>query len=125
MASLARGRIGIVDPAVRVMRAEPFADMLARPLARPRFNAFLLGVFGTVALLLSALGLYGVMAAYVRQRDREIAVRLALGASASRVCRLVLAEAGRLTGLGTAIGLSGAVAGDSAAAQHAVRGRSA
>jgi putative ABC transport system permease protein len=111
VASLARERIGIVDRDVQVMRVEPFADMLARPLARPRFNAFLLGVFGTVALLLSAMGLYGVMAAYVRQRDREIAVRLALGATASGIRRFVLAEAVRLAGLGALIGLVGAILG--------------
>jgi predicted permease len=109
VASLARERIGLVDPAVRVMRVEPFADMLAAPLGRPRFNAFLLGMFGTVALLLSAIGLFGVMAAYVRQRDREIAVRLALGATANRVRRLVLTEAVRLTSLGAVIGLVGTI----------------
>ena len=111
VASLARERIEMVDPDVRVMRVEPFADMLARPLARPRFNAFLLGTFGIVALLLSAMGLYGVMAAYVHQRDREIAVRLALGATAGGVRRFVLAEAVRLTGLGAAVGLMGAILG--------------
>ena len=109
VASLARERVRTVDPAVRVMRVAPFVDILDRPLARPRFNAFLLGVFGAVALLLSAVGLYTVMAAYVRQRDREIAVRLALGATARGVRRFVLAEAVRLAGLGALIGLVGAV----------------
>ena len=79
-----------------------------RPLARPRFNAFLLGVFGIAALLLSTIGLYAVMAAYVRQRDREIALRLALGATADSVRRFVLAETVRLAGLGAVIGLAGA-----------------
>jgi putative ABC transport system permease protein len=109
VASLARERVGTVDPNVRAMRVSPFVDMLERPLARPRFNAFLLSIFGTVALLLSAVGLYAVMAAYVRQRDHEIAVRLALGATASGVRRFVLAEAVRLAGLGAAIGLAGAM----------------
>jgi predicted permease len=111
VASLARERVNAVDPDIRVMRVAPFADMLARPLARPRFNAFLLGVFGGVALLLSALGLYAVMAAFVRQRDREIAVRLALGATASGVRRLVLTEAMRLAGVGAGIGLVAAIVG--------------
>jgi predicted permease len=109
VASLARERVGTVDPDVRVMRVAPFLDMLDRPLARPRFNAFLLGVFGTVAVLLSAVGLYAVMAAYVRHRHQEIAVRLALGATASGVRRLVLAEAMRLAGLGAVLGLAGAM----------------
>ncbi len=111
VASLARDRVQAVDPAVQVMRVAPFEAMLARPLARPRFNAFLLTMFGTVALLLSAVGIYAVMAAYVRQRDREIAIRLALGATAMRVRTFVLAETVRLAGLGALIGVAGATAG--------------
>jgi ABC-type antimicrobial peptide transport system permease subunit len=90
------------------MRVAPFTEMLDHPLSGPRFNAFLLGIFGTVALLLAATGLYGAMAAHVRQREREIAVRMALGATASGVRRFVLAEALRLAGLGAVIGLAGA-----------------
>jgi putative ABC transport system permease protein len=110
VASLARDRIKLVDPEVRVVRVAPFARMLDRPLARPRFTARLLGVFAVAALLLAAVGLYAVMAAYVRQRDRELALRIALGATAARVRRLVLGEAGWLAGLGAAIGLAGAAA---------------
>jgi predicted permease len=108
---VARERIGAIDPTVMVLSAAPFADYLDRPLARPRFNAFLIGLFGIAALLLSTLGLYAVMAAHVRQRDREIAVRLALGATGANVRRLVLVEAGRLVGLGAVVGVVGAVAG--------------
>ena len=75
VASLARDQVQAVDRDVQVMRVAPFAEMLNRPLARPRFNAFLLSIFGIVALLLSTVGLYAVMAAYVRQREREIAIR--------------------------------------------------
>jgi putative ABC transport system permease protein len=103
-----RQQIAAVDRDVRVMRVTPFTAMLERPLARPRFNALLLSLFATAAVLLSTVGLYAVMSAYVRQRDREIALRLALGASASRVRRFVLAEAVQLAGLGAAIGLAGA-----------------
>jgi putative ABC transport system permease protein len=108
VASLARDRVHAVDPDVHVMRVAHFTEMLDAPLARPRFNAFLLSVFGIAALLLSTIGLYAVMAAYVRQRDREIAVRMALGATATSVRRFVLAEAVRLAGLGAVIGLAGA-----------------
>jgi putative ABC transport system permease protein len=90
------------------MRVTPFERLLDGPLARPRFNAFLLGVFGLTALLLAAVGLAAVMAAYVRQRDREIALRVALGATPATVRRLVLREALTLAGLGAAIGLAGA-----------------
>ncbi|HEY0874882.1 MAG TPA: ABC transporter permease [Vicinamibacterales bacterium] len=111
MMSVARDRIRSIDPNVTVLSVAPFADYLDRPLGRPRFNAFLIGLFGITALLLSGLGLYAVMAAHVRQRDREIAVRLALGATAANVRRLVLVEAGRLAGLGVLLGIAGAVAG--------------
>ena len=109
--SVAREGIRAIDPNVMVLSAAPFADYLDRPLGRPRFNAFLIGVFGIAALLLSTLGLYAVMAAHVRQRDREIAVRLALGASGANVRGLVLMEAGRLAGLGALLGVTGAIAG--------------
>jgi predicted lysophospholipase L1 biosynthesis ABC-type transport system permease subunit len=108
LASVVRDRIHAIDPDVRVMRIAPFGEMLDRPLARPRFNALLLGVFGVAALLLSSVGLYAVMAAYVGQRNREIALRMALGATGGSVRRLVLAEAARLAGLGAVIGLTGA-----------------
>jgi predicted permease len=109
LTSLANERIRAIDPDVRVMRVAPFTEMLARPLARPRFNAFLLAVFGLAALLLTTIGLYGVMATYVRQRDREIALRLALGATTAGVRRFVIAEAARLAGVGAALGVTGAV----------------
>jgi predicted permease len=109
--SVARERIRGIDPNVMVLSAAPFAEYLDRPLGRPRFNAFLIGLFGIAALLLSSLGLYAVMAAHVRQRDREIAVRLALGATGANVRRLVLMEAGRLAGVGALLGVAGAVAG--------------
>ncbi len=109
--SVARERVGAIDPNVTVLSAAPFADYLDRPLGRPRFNAFVAGLFAIAALFLSTLGLYAVMAAHVRQRDREIAVRLALGATGTTVRRLVLVEAGRLAGLGALLGVAGAIAG--------------
>lgn len=95
LTSAARERIRAIDSEVTVLSASPFADYLARPLGRPRFNAFLAGLFGLAALLLSTLGLYAVMAAYVRQRDREIAVRLALGATGATAPRIGAAGADR------------------------------
>jgi putative ABC transport system permease protein len=110
VALLARDRIRDVDPAVRVMRIAAFAEMLDRPLARPRFNAFILSIFGIAALLLATIGLYAVMSAYVRQRDAEIGIRVALGATAADVRRLVVGEGLQLAGVGAAIGLASAVA---------------
>ncbi len=94
------------DPAVRVTRVAPYAEYMRVPLAWPRFNALLLAVFAGAALLLSAVGLYGVMAASVRQRYAEIGVRLALGATGSDVRRLVLGEGLRLAVGGALAGLA-------------------
>ena len=110
VAELARAGVRAVEPSLQVTRVTPFAELAAAPLARPRFNAFLIGVFGLSALLLAAIGLYAVMAAYVRQRYSEIGVRMALGATASDVRRLVLGEGLRLAVTGAAIGTLGAIA---------------
>jgi putative ABC transport system permease protein len=109
IASRARDGIKSVDPDALVVRVVPFARMLDGPLARPRFYALLAGIFGADALLLSAIGLYAVMAASVRQRHREIAVRIALGASTAHVSRLILGESVSLAGIGATIGLLGAI----------------
>ena len=98
VASLVRERIRAIDANVHVMSVVPFARALDAPLARPRFNAFLLNLFGAAALFLAGIGQYAVIAAYVRQREREIALRVALGASPANVRWLVLAEALRLAG---------------------------
>jgi putative ABC transport system permease protein len=111
VSAAARERIARLDADVQVMRVAPFTQMLARPLARPRFNAFLIGIFGLAALILAAVGLYAVMAAYVRQRDAEIGVRVALGATAADVRRLVLGEGLLLAGSGALIGIVSAAAG--------------
>jgi predicted permease len=108
VAALVRDRVQAVDPAVEVMRIARFGELLAGPLARPRFNAFLIGVFGVAAWALAAIGLYAVMGASVRQRYTEIGIRVALGATASDVRHLVVGEGLRLAGLGAAIGLAGA-----------------
>ena len=108
VAAFVRDRVRALDMNVHVARITPFSELLSRPLARPRFNALLLGLFGAVALLLATVGLYTVMAAYVRQREREIGVRVALGANAAHLRHLVLGEALRIGGLGVAIGLGGA-----------------
>ena len=108
VAAIARERIAAVDAAVLVTRVASFDDLLAGPLARPRFNAFVLGIFGVAALLLAAIGLYAVLAAYVRQRGKEIGIRIAIGATTADVRRLVVGEGVRLAGAGALIGLGGA-----------------
>jgi ABC-type antimicrobial peptide transport system permease subunit len=110
VSSVVRAQVRALDADIQVMRVAPFAQMLEPPLARPRFTAFLLGVFAVVALVLATIGLYAVVTAYVRQRDREIAVRVALGATSTRIRRLVLTETVRLAGAGALIGMVGALA---------------
>jgi predicted permease len=109
IASSARQHVKALDPDVRVIRVAPFTQFLDVPLARPRFNAWLVGTFAIAALFMAAVGLYAVMGAYVRQRDREIGIRVALGATTANVRNLVLIEALRLAGSGAAAGLVGAV----------------
>lgn len=105
VAELVHSRVRALDPDVHVMPLRPFADLLEVPLARPRFNSALIATFGAAALGLAAIGLYAVMAATVRQRRREIGVRIALGATARDVRLLVLGEGARLVGLGAVVGL--------------------
>jgi ABC-type antimicrobial peptide transport system permease subunit len=109
VAAVSRDRLQKLEPGAHVMRVIPFGDFLAQPLAHPRFNAFVLILFGSVAVLLASAGLYAVMGAYVRQRDRDIAVRRALGATAGCVRRLVLGEAVWLVAIGAVVGVVGAV----------------
>jgi putative ABC transport system permease protein len=111
VARLTRATVQNIDPAVHVMRVQPFSRMLDSPLAGRRFSMRLAAIFALIALTLAAVGLYAVMAASVRQRDREIGIRVALGASSNTVRRLVFGEGLRLVGIGAAIGAAGAVAG--------------
>jgi putative ABC transport system permease protein len=99
-----------LDDSAFVVRTQSFVDSVGRPLARPRFVALLSNVFGSMALLLAAIGLYGVLAAFVRQSAREIGVRMALGATARHVRVLIFGEAAWLTGIGILLGLAGALA---------------
>jgi putative ABC transport system permease protein len=106
VAGVVREAVQAADPAVLVTRIAPYSEYLRVPLAWPRFNTLLLVVFAGAALLLSGIGLYGVMAASVRQRHGEIGVRLAIGATPADVRRLVLGEGLRLSLIGAIAGLA-------------------
>jgi putative ABC transport system permease protein len=98
------------EPGVAVATAAPFSAFLEQPLAQPRLNALLLAVFAGASVVLAAVGLFGVMAAMVRQRRRELGVRMALGATATEVRRLVLKRGMTLAIAGTLLGVLGALA---------------
>ena len=83
-------------------------DVVGASIARPRAIAMLVGVFALVALTLAAIGVYGVMAYSVRERTQEIGIRMALGATAASVLRMVLGQALRLVLLGVGAGLAAA-----------------
>jgi predicted permease len=110
VAAQVRAEVTALDADVGVLRIQPFAELLEVPLARPRFNALLVAVFAAASLTLLGIGLYAVIAGFVRQRRPEIGVRMALGATRADVHRLVLGEGLRLAGIGAALGLAGAAA---------------
>ncbi len=111
VADVVREQVRAADPAVGVPRIAPFNELLREPLARPRFYTVLLGVFGVSALTLSAIGLYAVIAASVRQRYAEIGVRLALGARPADISHMIVSGGLRLAGCGAVAGLALTFAG--------------
>jgi predicted permease len=99
-----------LDPATVVAGVVPFEDLRRGPLARPRFNALLSAIFALAALVLATGGLYAVVAAWVRQRYPELALRVALGAASRDLRRLVLREGLGVALAGAALGFGAAIA---------------
>jgi putative ABC transport system permease protein len=100
-----------IDPELSVQTARPLQVVVDELTTRPRFLAWLLGAFALTSALLALVGVYGVIAYAIRQREREIAVRMALGADAARLTRLFVQQGGRILIAGLAIGVLGALAG--------------
>jgi len=95
---------------VPVAQVATMEHIVTESVTQPRFNVFLLGLFGSIALLLSAAGIYGVTAYTVTQRTHEFGIRLALGAQVSDVLRLVLGQGMAVIGIGLALGLAASFA---------------
>jgi len=108
IAPAVRRTTGQLDANLPILRMRTFDEQIDVLLVMERLVAQLAAFFGVLALFMAAIGLYGVLSYSTGQRRAEIGVRMALGASASRVVRMILGEAFGMVGLGVAIGLAGA-----------------
>jgi putative ABC transport system permease protein len=105
----ARAAMAEVDSQQPIFDVEPLADLVASSLSQRRFTLMLMVLFGLVALVLAAVGIYGVMAYTVAQRTQEIGIRVALGATDKVVLGMVLKDGMTLVGIGLAIGTAAAL----------------
>src|SRR5882762_99232 len=109
VASAARGILQDLNPEIPA-RFRTFSQVYSASLGSRRFNVILIGFFGITALLLATTGVFGVMAYAVSRRTREIGVRVALGAGAGEVLRMILSQGLRTIFVGVAIGIAGSLA---------------
>jgi putative ABC transport system permease protein len=108
VAAAVRHAVDGIDKNLPVTDIEAMADAVGQSIAQERFRTFLLSAFSAIALLLAAVGIFGVVSYFASQRTHEIGVRIALGAQQSHVLRLILGEAARLALIGIVIGTAAA-----------------
>jgi putative ABC transport system permease protein len=105
-----RSAMGEIDPNQPLVRVRTMEDNMAATVAQPRFRTWLIGIFAAVALVLAAVGVYGVMSYTVTQRTNEIGIRITLGAQPEDVFKAIVGEGLRLALTGVSIGIVGALA---------------
>ncbi|MEX2177460.1 MAG: ABC transporter permease [Gemmatimonadaceae bacterium] len=110
LASGIRQAVREMDPALPIVQLRTFEDVVGASVTRQRFLSLLLGIFAAVALALAAIGTYGVLSYMVTERQREIGIRIALGAGGGQVVRLVLGQGLGIALIGIVIGIGGAYA---------------
>jgi putative ABC transport system permease protein len=110
LAGAVRAAVHAVEPLAPVYGATSLNEMLGGFLAQRRFETWLLGGFALAALLMAAVGLYGILQYSMATRTREIGLRLAIGAQPGDIFRMLVGEGLRLSGMGLALGLAGALA---------------
>jgi len=110
LAAAVRDAIGEIDQTQPIYDMQPLDQLVAKSLGQRRFTLTLMVLFGVIALILSAIGIYGVMAFAVSQRTQEIGIRMALGANAVDVLKMVVGSGMFLAVIGVAVGLIGAFA---------------
>ena len=110
LVSSLRSIVRDLDPAATLNNVATMDQIVSNAMSRPRLYAVLLGIFAGVAMILAAIGIYGVLSYVVAHRAREIGIRMALGAQSIRVLSVVLRQTTTLTAIGVAVGLAGAAA---------------
>ena len=105
----ARAAVASIDSGLPLANVRPMAEIVAASAGQPRFTTIVMSFFAAVALLLAALGLYGILAYAVEQRTREIGVRIAVGATSRQIFRLIVGSAMGLVAVCIVIGVPAAL----------------